>query len=262
MDFFVANPVFSLDDAVHYLAPPRGRLGAVERLKYHLETGRLKLVMKGVYAVVPASVSADRFHPDFFLVALAARPDAIFSYHSALDLLGTSHSLWRGCTVYTAQRRRPLVLDDTTIQFLDHPGPFKSGTDLHLGTRKIERWGKLLEVTGPERTLVEGFRRSGLVGGLEELVNSARGLPTLDLDLLENLLGIYRTANLWAAAGWFLERYQSTFYVPSSVLDRMEEHKPRSPQYLERNRRGGVLASRWNLILPRILMEPGEPNEP
>jgi hypothetical protein len=119
----------------------------------------------------------------------------------------------------------------------------------------------LLEVTGPERSLVEGFRRSGLAGGLEELVNSARGLPTLDLDLLENLLGIYRTANLWAAVGWFLERYQSTFYVPSSVLDRMEEHKPGSPRYLERNRRGGVLASRWNLILPRILMEPGEPNE-
>ncbi len=153
-------------------------------------------------------------------------------------------------------------MNGTTIQFLDHPGQFRFGTDLHLGTRKIERRGKLLEVTGPERTLVEGFRRPAQVGGLEELVNSARGLPILDLDLLEKLLGIYGTANLWAAIGWFLERHQSTFYVPSDVLDRMEKQKPRSPQYLERNRRGGLLAPRWNLILPRILMEPGEPNEP
>ena len=178
-DFFVANPVFSLDDAVRYLAPPRGRLGAVERLKHHLETGRLKLVMKGVYAVAPAGVSADRFHPNPFLVASAVRPDAIFSHHSALDLLGTAHSLWHGCTVYTAQRRRPFALEGTTVQFLNHPGMLKSDAALHLGTRKIEHRGKMLETTGPERTLLEGFRRPGLVGGLEELVNSAAGFPIL-----------------------------------------------------------------------------------
>jgi hypothetical protein len=53
-DFFTSHPVFSLDDAARVLAPPRGRPGAVERLKHHLETGRLKLVARGVYAVVPA----------------------------------------------------------------------------------------------------------------------------------------------------------------------------------------------------------------
>jgi hypothetical protein len=261
-EFFAANPVFSLDDAVRYLTPPRGRPGAVERLKHHLETGRLKLITKGAYAVVPAGVAAAQFRPDPFLVALAVRSDAIFSHHSALDLLGTAHSIWNQCTLYTARRRRPLVLYGTTIQFLDHPGMLKSDAALHLGTRKIEHRGKMLEATGPERTLLEGFRRPGLVGGLEELVNSAAGFPILDLKLLEELLREYSTANLWAAAAWFLERHQGTFYVPSNILDRMQKHRPRSPQYLERNSRGGVLAPRWNLILPRVVMEPGEPNEP
>lgn len=50
-DFFAANPVFSLDDAVRELAPAGGRVGAVERLKYHVETGRLRSVSKGVYVV-------------------------------------------------------------------------------------------------------------------------------------------------------------------------------------------------------------------
>jgi predicted transcriptional regulator of viral defense system len=260
-EFFATNPVFSLDDAVRHLAPPRGRLGAVERLKHHLKTDRLKLVTKGVYAVVPAGVSADRFRPDYFLVALAIRSDAIFSYHSALDLLGTGHSIWHVCTLYTGQRRRPLALEGATVQFLDYPGPLKSDAVLHLGTRKIERRGKMLEATGPERTLIEGFRRPGLVGGLEELINSAAGFPTLDLDLIEKILKVYDTANLWAAVGWFLEQHQKIFYVPSNSLGRIEKHRPRSPQYLERNRRGGVLAPRWNLILPRIVIEPGEPDE-
>jgi predicted transcriptional regulator of viral defense system len=125
----------------------------------------------------------------------------------------------------------------------------------HLGTRKIERQGKLLLTTGPERTLVEGFRRPRLAGGLEELVTSASGFAVLDLTLLDEILQRYSIANLWAATGWFLERFRKTFHVPDEFLNHMEQHRPRSPHYLERNRRGGVLAARWNLILPKDLMQ-------
>jgi len=261
-EFLATHPVFSLDEAVKALAPPGGRAGTVERLKHHLEMGRLKLAARGVYAVVPPGASATRFRPDPILVAAAARPDGIFSHHSALDLLGAAHSEWNQCTLYTGQRRRPLVLGRTTVRFLDHPVHLRTPSRRHLGTRRIERRGRLLEVTGPERTLVEGFRRPALAGGLEELVRSASGFPTLDLDLLEEILRRCGVANLWAATGWFLERFQRSFHVPANVLDRIEQHRPRSPQYLERNRRGGTLAPRWNLILPQILVKPGEADEP
>ena len=48
----------------------------------------------------------------------------------------------------------------------------------------------MLETTGPERTLVEGFRRPALSGGLEELVRSASAFPTLDLGLLGKVLRV------------------------------------------------------------------------
>jgi predicted transcriptional regulator of viral defense system len=261
-DFLATHPVFSLDEAARVLAPPGGRAGTVERLKHHLETGRLKLATRGVYAVVQPGTSADRFRPDPILVAAAARPHGIFSHHSALELLGAAHSVWNQCTLYTEQRRRPLVLDGATIRFLDHPCPLRTGRRRHLGTRRIERRGNLFEATGPERTLVEGFRKPALTGGLEELVRSASGFATLDLDLLKEILRGYGVANLWAATGWFLERFQRSFHVPASLLSRMEQNRPRSPQYLERNRRGGTLAPRWNLILPQILVQPGEVDEP
>jgi predicted transcriptional regulator of viral defense system len=261
-EFFTTHPVFSLDDALRHLAPPGGRLGAVERLRHHLETGRLKLVTRGVYAAIPAGAAADRFRPDPFLVAAALRPNGIFSHHSALELLGTAHSLWSQHTIYTDQRRRPLSLDGATIRFLEHPGPLQADADRSLGTRRIERRGRLLQVTGPERTLVEGFRRPALVGGLEELVHSAAGFPVLDLNLIEAILSRYDIANLWAATGWFLERHQRDFHVPADFLDRIAKHRPRAPQYLERNSRGGTLTPRWNLILPRSVAEMGEADEP
>ncbi len=71
-----------------------------------------------------------------------------------------------------------------------------------------------------------------------------------------------RFRKLWAAAGWFPARFRQNFAVPDRVLARIERQRPRLPQYLQRGQRGGALASRWNLILPQVLMRPGEADEP
>ena len=261
-EFLATHPVFSLHEAAQAFRPPGGRSGTVERLKYHLEKGRLKLVARETYAVVPTGVDADRFQPDPFLVAATVRPEGVFSHHSALELLGAAHSIWNRCTLYVSRRRSPLSLDGTMLRFLEHPRAMRGKSARYFGTRKVERRGRLLRVTGPERTLVEGFRRPALVGGLEELVASACGFPTLDLQVLEDALSRYDTRYLWAAVGWFLERFQQTFHVPDKYLCRLERHRPRSPHYLERNSRGGRLVARWNLILPNKLTEAAEPDEP
>lgn len=260
-EFLAARPVFSLDEAARSLAPSRGPKATLGRLKHYLKTGRLKVAARGVYAVVPAGVAADRFDPDPVLVALATRPDAVFSHHTALELLGSAHSMWHQCTVFTSSLRRPVDLGGTRILFLANPKGFRDGQRRRFATQRVERRGQLVDVTGPERTLVEGFRRPALVGGLEEFIASASGFPTLDLDVLVNVLRRYDTANLWAAAGWFLERFHGALHVPATTLARLERHRPRSPQYLDRGTRGGVLARRWNLILPDVLATRGEPDE-
>jgi len=260
--FFATHPVFSIDEAVRTLSPQQARRGMVDRLKYHLKQGRLKAVSRGVYAVVPLGSDAQRFRPDPFLVASAVRPDGVFSYHSALELLGAAHSVWTQITLFTSHRRRTILLEGASFRFLETPHAMQTPSRGHLGTRNVERHGKLLEVTGPERTLVEGFRRPALAGGLEELVASAGGFATLDLDLLIEILKRYRTARIWAAVGWFLECFRSDFHVRDELLGRIEQEKPRVPQYIERKSRGGVLMARWNLILPQTLARPGEPDEP
>jgi predicted transcriptional regulator of viral defense system len=261
-DFFAAHPVFSLDEATEALCSPGGRPGTINRLKHYLKTDRLKLASRGVYAVVPPCVSAVNFQPDPFLVALAARNDAIFSFHSALEILGAAHSAWNQCTIYSSRRRHPIVMNNQSILFLHDPGSFAKAGARYLGTRKVERRGRLLAVTGPERTLLDGLRRPRLCGGVEELIESTKGFPVLDLDLLVTLLRRCKFANLWAAAGWFLERFQKYFNVPESLLMEIESNRPRSPQYLEKGSRGGILAARWNLILPGSISQRGENDKP
>jgi predicted transcriptional regulator of viral defense system len=238
---------------VEALASDGARSGVVDRLKYHLKTGRLKRVTREIYAVVPPGLPIDNLRFDPFLVAKAMHPDGVFSHHSALELLGAAYSVWNQSTLYVARRHRPLLLDS--------PLAMQADSGKQFGTRKVERQGMLLDATGPERTLVEGFNRPALAGGMEELVRSAAGFTALDLDLLEEVLRRYGIARLWAATGWFLERFQKSFHVSDALLTRMQERRPHSRLYAERAQRGGTLARRWNLILPPSLLSMGEPDE-
>jgi len=258
--FFQAQPVFSL--AQFSKSAELRRATALERIKYHLARGRLKALERGLYAFVPAGVVPETFQPDRYLAAHAARPDSVFSYHAALELLGSAHSDWNVCSVFTRRRRPNLKLNRVEIRFLRHPASLERKGLERLGIRKVERLGTLLRVTGPERTLVDGFRHPGLVGGLSELIESAGAFGVLDLDLLRKILEAYNQKALWAAVGWFLERFQQSFFVPEQYLSLLEKHQPRSPHYLPRGERSGMLLRRWNLILPANVVNGGEPDEP
>ena len=261
VDFFATHPVFSLDQATHALAPRGGRTATVERLKHHLVTGRLVLVSRGVYAVVPPGVPTGTYTPDPMLVAVTARPDAVFAYHAALELLGVAHSAWAHTTVFTTRRRASLTIGPTQIRFFEDPLPLRAADLRHLGTRRVERQSHILRVTGPERTLADGLRRPALAGGLEELFQSAGAFASLDLELLREILERYDTARLWAAVGWFLEQQQRDFSVPDAYVSELELRRPAATQYLERGQRGGRLAPRWNLVLPDVAARRGAADE-
>lgn len=250
--FLQAHPVFSLEEATAALAPRGGHRAMVERLKHHVAQGSVVHVSRGIYAAVPSGVSPERFKPDPFLVAHAIRPDGIFAYHAAFELLGVAHSLWYDYTVFTERRRPDLEQAGARIRFLVHPRALGAG--VRLGTQQVEYQGFLLRATGPERTLVEGFRQLDRVGGVEEHLRCAAALPTLDLSLLSRALEAYGTRSLWASTGWFLERFQARFHVPEDYLKRLEAHRPASPRYLQRRQRGGTLVRRWNLIVPEALL--------
>ncbi|MBI4311983.1 MAG: hypothetical protein HY681_09395 [Chloroflexi bacterium] len=256
LDLFLAtHPVFRLQD----LAQARGQAEALaparNQLKHHLRRGRVRRVARMVYAALPPGRQPDTFAPDPLLVATALRPGAVFSHHTALELLGAGHSLWRDQTLFCDDPGPALALGPQRLHLLGHPTVLRRRHLTRLGLRQGERQGREFVFTGPERALVEGFRQPRWVGGLEELLNCAAGIGVLDLDLLLRVLTVYEQQILWAAAGWFLETHQTAFSVPNPYLARLEGKRPPGPRYLDRGQRGGRLVSRWNLIVPRYLLD-------
>lgn len=260
--FLRRHRVFTLADLVASLPLRSGRRTALERVRYLSTRGRLKVLGRGVYASVPPDVEARDFQPDPFLVAVAMRPDLVFSHHAALQLHGAAHSVWSEVAGWTGGRRGTVRLGSAVLRFLAPPSALGREAGLETAVETTRREGRALRLTSRERTLLECLRQPHLAGGLEEVVESAAGFPSLDLPALKSLLGLYDQRALWAATGWFLERHTRTFRVGPAYLAELEAHRPRSPHYLPRGLRGGVLAARWNLVLPRELTRGREPDEP
>jgi predicted transcriptional regulator of viral defense system len=259
--FLRDHPVFKLDDLAAVAGGKEPGKTARERVKYYVGTGRLRRLARQLYAVVPQGSKPDAFAPDALLVAAALRGDAVFSHHTALELLGAGHSDWNVCTAFTAERATTVRWASQTVKMLSAPVRALGDAWRTLGVRDVAYNGRTLRVTGPERTLVEGFGQPRWIGGLPELVESAGGFASLDLAVLRQVLAAYDQRSLWAAVGWFLERYARSFYVTDELLEEFAKHRPRSKQYLLRSVRGGVYASRWNLILPPELVRGGEGDE-
>jgi predicted transcriptional regulator of viral defense system len=251
--FLATRTVFSLEELREAMG--RRSPSAVRTwLKFHGSRGRLKPLERGLYATLRPGADPEKVQPDPYLVAAALRPDAVFAYHSALTLLGAGHSDWNVVTVLSHRRRRPLALSTARVEVLPYPAALLRGGAAELGVRPVPYLETTLRVTGPERTLVDGFRQLRLVGGLEELVTSAAGFASLDFKQLEAVLRAYDLRMLCAAVGWFLETYRERFFVPDDFLRHLEQWRPAAPQYLPRRTRAerdrGRLVPRWNLILP------------
>lgn len=255
-DVFLADhPVFSLERLAAARGDERNQGAARNQLKHHLATGRIKAVARGVYAFVPPGLDAQKYLPDTFLVAQAARPNGIFAYHSALELLGAAHSVWHECTLHCDRRREPIEVGPTRILFLATPKPLARGELQMIGTRSVAHQVRHLVTTGPERTLVEGFRRPHRVGGLEELLESTIGFSMMDFDTLRLVLEAYDERTLWAAVGWLAERNRQQWSTPERFLGLCHKRGLRQNQYLVRGLRGGRLLSGWKLIVPETLVK-------
>lgn len=252
-EIFSRNPILTLETLSEALGGQDKRSQARERARYYCKTGKLRLISRGLYAVVPPGLDPERFIPDPYLVAAALREDAVLSHHTALDLLGVSHSVFQRFPYLTKQPRRTLKYGGMEWQSVAHPTALNRASRTDFGIVTIDRRGVVIRATGPERTLVDGFNGLRWVGGLEELVESAGGFLHLELDRIEEYLGFIDKSILYAAIGWFLEKHLEVAEGAEDFLPILEKHIPKQPLYLDGRKKGGKLERRWNIIVPTQL---------
>lgn len=257
-DFFRKHPIFTAAEFARHVSSvgDAGPRAAEASLGYHLKTGRLVHVRRGLYAVVSPGTNPDSFPVDPYLVASCLAPDAVISHHSALEFHGVAYSI-NTRMIYSASRpTAPFTYRSQSFCGTRFPDALVRSGDKFIGVIDAERAGMKLRVTGLERTFVDIMDRPDLSGGWEEVFRSLEAVEFFDLDRVVACALMYDNATTLAKVGFFLELHRDTLMVQESHLKQLQERRPRQPHYLDRTRRTqGRLVSAWNLVVPVEVLE-------
>ncbi len=255
-EFFAAHPVFTTDDLVEY----RRNNGSQSRwtrkalLAHHRKQGRLVLVRRGLYAVVPPGSNPETCAVDPYLLASKMTDDAVLAYHTALELHGKAHSVFDRYFFQSNKPVRTTTFRTYRFECTLFPKALRDKNREHFATTTLERSGVELRVASLERTLVDLHDRPKLGGGWEEIWRSLESVEYFDLDLVVEYVRLLGNATTAAKVGYFLAQHAESLMVEDRHLNPLRELRPKQPHYLQRGI-SGKLVSDWNLVIPTFLAE-------
>ena len=257
--FFEQNPVFTHEEFKQYIISQGTTNPNTQKeiLAYHLKKQNIIRIRRGLFACAPLSSGAgESYSVDPYLIAGRINSDSVLAYHTAFDFHGVSYSLYHQFTFMSQQKIRPFTFQQTKFICLPFPKTLikNNKTDMEIIT--IDRQGLNIKITSLERTLVDALDRPEYAGGWEEIWRSAEHIPILNFDKMIEYAISLDNATTIAKLGFFLEQHKEKFNVDEKTLTILQEKKPSSIHYLVRAKReSGKLIQRWNLVVPRYIIE-------
>jgi predicted transcriptional regulator of viral defense system len=257
-EFFRKHPVFTGKELAGHLSS-LGEVGGRAQealLAYHRKAGRVVLVRRGLYAVIPPGADPDSYPVDPFLVAAKLTPDAVLSHHTALEFHGKAYSVHTHLTYSASRPLGPLTFRAHVLRGAKFRQALLRLGKEHFGVSTVERSGQELRVTTLERTLVDVLDRPDLSGSWEEIWRSLESVEFFDLDKVVAYARLLENATTGAKVGFFLDQHRETLMVEDCHLSVLHDMRPRQPHYLNRaKRKSGRFVSEWNLVVPREVLE-------
>lgn len=249
--FFYLHPIFRYEEFLQWREQQGScKPTAIKKaLQYYVKTERLLNVRRGLYAVVPPSISPQEMLLDGYCVAGKATPDSVLGYHTALELHGIAYSVFNRFMFLTAQKSKPFEFQTHWFQSVMIPKALK--TQSEIGVATIERQGVTLRVTTPERTFVDVIDRVSLSGGWEEVVRSINNMAVLNVDEVVHYCLLLDNRHLASKVGFFLEQRKGAFTVEPQQLQLLQARIPETPQCLTGTHHETCrLVKKWNLMVP------------
>jgi len=256
--FFRQRPVFTNKELAEFLAANGQHNVRTQEsiLAYHIKTGRLLRVRRGLYAVVPPGADPETHPIDPYLLAAKMTEDAVLAYHTALEFHGKAYSVYEHFFYLTGHSPRPVVFRSFRFRSVVFPKALRKKNKENFGTTLAESVGVDVRVTSLERTLVDALDRPDLVGSWEEIWRSLESVEYFRIDEVVEYVLLLENATTAAKVGFFLEQHRETLMVEDYHLNPLRELRPKQPHYLDRaHRKGGRLVTGWNLFVPVAVLQ-------
>jgi predicted transcriptional regulator of viral defense system len=255
--FLASHTVFSRAELASVLRP-RGRADATvdSHLTRWRRQGRIARVKPGVFVRLDTPGAPGGWLPDFVALTSRMAPDAAIAYHTALEAHGVAQSVFERFTYLTWTKAKPTTFMGRRLVPVRPRAPLLAADGGKAWIEKADRGGVEVRVTTLERTVADVLDRPDLAGGTEEVWRSVQVVPALDPMALELYVALLGSRTLAAKVGFFLESRREELVIPDALLDRLRTRIPRAPVFMDRGRKGRLVA-RWALIVPHVLLERG-----
>jgi predicted transcriptional regulator of viral defense system len=257
-DFFATHPVFTHEDLVEFLSN-KGSTNVKIResiLNHYTKRGRLLRVRRGLYLTVPPGLTPEKCPIDPYLVASRMAPDAVLTYHTALELHGKAYSLSEEFTYLTRSGSRPLNFRGQRYHGVVYPRKLTKKGQESFGVVSVDRQGLDVRVTSLDRTFVDMLDRPSLGRAWEEIWRSLEMVEFFDLDKVVEYTHLMGNATTAGKVGFFLEQHKDTLMPNEDHLERLRSLIPAKPHYMVHNgRKAGRFLKKWNLVVPPEILE-------
>lgn len=243
--YIETHQVFTTDDVLESCGSTASMRTALSRA---VADGQVSKVRNALYISNTGRFVGLRADP--YRVAAAFDTDAVFSFHSALELHGLAHSLSNRVQYRSPSARLSFTFDGTSFE------RYSSREDIPIDSVRADSYGEV-RVTTREQTFLDCMSRMRLCGGAEEVLHSLAGLPYLNLATVVELLDRH-PASVVARVGWYLEANAERLDVADAMLEGLQSKlPPKASYYLDSTSRKDAQAfsSRWKLNLPTQITE-------
>ena len=242
-EYIHSHHVFTVEGL---LAAADSRAAARQQLKEAVASGSVERVRRGLYVSSSGGFAGEGVDP--YEVVAALDPDAILSFHTALEAHGVAHNVGFECRFRTVGARSPFAFRG--VRYIPHPA-----SEHVLNQRMRGKAFGLVLVTTREQTLFDCLKHPEWAGGIEEAARSLSAIPYLDAETAARL-ALADSASMAARVGWLLEAKSEVWRVPRDVIDRLREASAGTVSKLDKRAaatRGW--SGEWNMRLPESAEE-------
>ncbi|MBX9695963.1 MAG: transcriptional regulator [Cyanobacteria bacterium] len=252
--FFGSHPVFTGAEFNAFF-PERNRRAKQSLLDYHVKTGTILRIKRGLFATVPMHADSTTYKVNPLLIAAKAVDDSVIAYHSALTYHGLSQSIRHVLTFQSRHKDTAFSFQGNDYRPVYPKRSLVKNNNEAIFSASEELQGLTISVTIPERTMVDCLDRIDLTGGIEEVWRSLEGLSYVNASKVLEYVALLDNALLSAKVGYFLETRKEDLSISEETLTKLEQNRPKFPTYMLRSKQEGELVHRWNLIVPKALKE-------
>lgn len=218
---------------------------AVDYITNLRQKGYFKKIRKGLYAIAPPNMlNTNDFNPDKFLIANKIKDESYISHHSALEFHGLAQTIQNRVYITSKTTSKPLKYKDIEYKIIT--------TKHYFGFEKRKHLNTSIKVSDKEKTILDCIRNNKYAGGIEELIKSFEGLPSVDWRSLLQYMEKIDEKNLYQKTGFIFEKL--SLNLPEDVEDKMLSKIGKKTYYLEKNK-DSFYVDKWNLMVPKKFEE-------